>query len=265
MYSVTYHRATSVADAVGKVKGSEAKFLAGGMTLIPTMKQRLASPSLVVDLAHIGELKGIKVSGDTVTIGAGTTHAEVASDAALKKAAPAVAHLASHIGDPHVRHKGTIGGSIANNDPAADYPAALLALNATVVTDRREIAAADFFKGLFETALEDGELVKAVRFTAPAKAGYAKFPNPASRYAMTGVFVASGDGGVRVAVTGAGENGVFRSKELETALAGKFEPSALDSVKISADGLMGDIHASPEYRANLIAVMAKRAVAQANG
>jgi carbon-monoxide dehydrogenase medium subunit len=263
MYSVTYHRATSVADAIGKVKGADAKFLAGGMTLIPTMKQRLASPSLVVDLAHVGELKGITVSGRTVTIGAGTTHAEVASDAALKKAAPAVAYLASHIGDPHVRHKGTIGGSIANNDPAADYPAALLALNATIVTDRREIAAQDFFKGLFETALEDGELVKAVRFTAPAKAGYAKFPNPASRYAMTGVFVASGEGDVRVTVTGAGENGVFRSKELETALAGRFEPSALDGVQISADGLMGDIHASPEYRANLIVVMAKRAVAQA--
>jgi len=265
MYSVNYQRATSVADALAKVKGNDSKFLAGGMTLIPTMKQRLASPSSVVDLAHIGELKGIKVSGKTVTIGAGTTHAEVASDAALKKVAPAFAYLASHIGDPHVRHKGTIGGSIANNDPAADYPAALLALNATIVTDRREITADDFFTGLFETALEEGELVKAVRFTAPAKAGYAKFPNPASRYAMTGVFVASGDGSVRVTVTGAGENGVFRSKELETALAGTFDPSALDSVKISPNGLMGDIHASPEYRANLILVMAKRAVAQANG
>jgi aerobic carbon-monoxide dehydrogenase medium subunit len=266
MYSVNYHRATSVADAVGKVKSGEAKFLAGGMTLIPTMKMRLASPSDVVDLARIGELKGIKVSGNTVTIGAGTTHAEVATNAALKKAAPAVAYLASHIGDPHVRHRGTIGGSIANNDPAADYPAALLALNATIVTDRREISGEDFFTDLFETALEDGELVKAVRFTAPTKAGYAKFPNPASRYAMTGVFVAvAGDGSVRVAITGAGENGVFRSAELESALSGKFDASALDSVKISADGLMGDIHASPEYRANLIAVMAKRAVAQANG
>jgi len=265
MYSVTYQRATSVADALSKVKGGEAKFLSGGMTLIPTMKQRLASPSAVVDLGHIAELKGITVSGNTITIGAGTTHAEVAGDAALKKAAPAVSYLASHIGDPHVRHKGTIGGSIANNDPAADYPAAMLALNATIVTDKREIAASDFFTGLFETALEDGEMVKAVRFTAPAKAGYAKFPNPASRYAMTGVFVASGDGSVRVAVTGAGETGVFRSKDLETALASKFDPSALDGVKISADGLMGDIHASPEYRANLIAVMAKRAVAQANG
>jgi len=265
MYSVNYHRATSVADALGKVKGSEAKFLAGGMTLIPAMKTRLASPSDVVDLGHIAELKGIKVSGKTVTIGAGTTHAEVASDAALKKVAPAVSYLASHIGDPHVRHKGTIGGSIANNDPAADYPAAMLALEATIVTDRREIAASDYFTGLFETALEDGEMVKAVRFTAPAKAGYGKFPNPASRYAMTGVFVASGDGSVRVAVTGAGENGVYRSKELEAALTAKFEPSALDAVKVSANGLMGDIHASPEYRANLVVVMAKRAVAQANG
>jgi carbon-monoxide dehydrogenase medium subunit len=265
MYSVNYHRATSVADAVGKVKGGDGKYLSGGMTLIPAMKTRLASPSDVVDLGHIAELKGIKVSGDTVTIGAGTTHAEVASDAALKKAAPAVAYLASHIGDPHVRHKGTIGGSIANNDPAADYPAAMLALDATLVTDKREIAAADFFKGLFETALGDGELVKAVRFSVPAKAGYAKFPNPASRYAMTGVFVTSGAGGAKVAVTGAGENGVFRAKDLEAKLAAKFDAAALDGASVSANGLMGDIHASPEYRANLIVVMAKRAVAQANG
>jgi carbon-monoxide dehydrogenase medium subunit len=265
MYSVTYQRATSLADAAAKAKSGEAKYLSGGMTLIPTMKQRLASPSVVVDLAHIAEIKGIKVDGGTVTIGAGTTHAEVATDAALKKAVPAVAHLASHIGDPHVRHRGTIGGSIANNDPAADYPAALLALDATVVTDKREIAAADYFSGLFETALEDGEIVKAVRFAVPAKAGYAKFPNPASRYAMTGVFVANGAGGVKVAVTGAGENGVYRAEELEAKLAGKFDASALDGATVSADGLMGDIHASPEYRANLVVVMAKRAVAQANG
>ena len=193
------------------------------------------------------------------------SHADVANDEKLKKAAPAVAYLAGLIGDPHVRHKGTIGGSIANNDPAADYPAALLALGATIVTNSREIAADKFFKGLFETALDDGEIVTAVKFTAPAKAGYAKFPNPASRYAITGVFVASTKDGVRAAVTGSGESGVFRSKEIEAALSKSFAPAALDGVKIAADGLMGDIHASPEYRANLIVVMAKRAVAQANG
>ncbi|MGN6468884.1 MAG: FAD binding domain-containing protein, partial [Rhizobiaceae bacterium] len=174
-------------------------------------------------------------------------------------------YLACHIGDPAVRHKGTIGGSIANNDPAADYPAALLALEATVVTDKREIAAADFFTGLFETALEDGEIVTAVKFTAPDKAGYEKFRNPASRYAMTGVFVAQGKGGVRVAVTGAGENGVFRSKEIEAALSNRFDASALEGVSVPSTNLMSDIHASADYRANLVVVMAKRAVARANG
>ncbi len=264
MHSVNYHRAISVNEAANRVKGSEGKFLSGGMTLIPAMKTRLASPPEVVDLTHIADLKGIKIAGDTVTIGAATTHAEVANDAALKKAAPAVAYLASHIGDPHVRHRGTIGGSIANNDPAADYPAALLALGATIVTNSREISADDFFTGLFETALGDGEMVTAVRFKTPAKAGYAKFPNPASRYAMTGVFVAQGAGGVRVAVTGAGENGVFRAGDLEAALGKNFAAAALEGAKVDASGLMGDIHASPEYRANLVAVMAKRAVAQAN-
>lgn len=265
MHSVNYHRAISVNEAVNKVKGSEGRFLSGGMTLIPAMKTRLASPSEVVDLTHIADLKGIKVSGDTVTIGAATTHVEVATDAALKKAAPAVAYLASHIGDPHVRHRGTIGGSIANNDPAADYPAAMLALGATIVTNSRKITAEDFFTGLFETALGDGEMVTAVRFKAPAKAGYAKFPNPASRYAMTGVFVAQDGAGVRVAVTGAGENGVFRAKDLEAALSKNFDGAALEGAKVDASSLMGDIHASPEYRANLVVVMAKRAVAQANG
>jgi carbon-monoxide dehydrogenase medium subunit len=265
MYSVNYHRASSVADAVKLAGQGDAKYLSGGMTLIPAMKTRLASPSDVIDLSHIGELRGIKVSGESVTIGAGTTHAEVASDAKLKSVAPAVAYLASHIGDPHVRHKGTIGGSIANNDPAADYPAALLALDATIVTNKREIAADEFFTGLFETALEDREIVTAVKFGAPAKAGYAKFPNPASRYAITGVFVANGKDGVRVAVTGAGESGVFRAKELEAALAGNFDPSALAGLTVSAKNLMGDIHASPEYRANLVVVMTKRAVMQANG
>lgn len=264
MYSVNYHRATSVADAVKKVKAGDGKFLAGGMTLIPAMKTRLAAPSDVVDLTHIAELKGIKVSGKTVTIGATTTHAEVASDEKLKKVCPALAGLASHIGDPAVRHRGTIGGSIANNDPAADYPSAMLALGATIVTNKRELPADKFFKGLFETALKDDEVITAVTFTAPAKAGYAKFPNPASRYAMTGVFAAKGKDGVRVAVTGAGDDGVFRSKEIEAALAKKFEATALEGVTVPAKNLMSDIHASAEYRANLVVVMARRAVAAAN-
>ncbi|MEO5322633.1 xanthine dehydrogenase family protein subunit M [Mesorhizobium sp. CC13] len=264
MYSVNYHRASSVADAVKKVKAGDGKFLAGGMTLIPAMKTRLAAPSDVVDLTHIAELKGIKVSGKTVTIGATTTHAEVANDEKLNKVCPALCALASHIGDPAVRHRGTIGGSIANNDPAADYPSAMLALGATVVTNKRELPADKFFKGLFETALKDDEVITAVTFTAPAKAGYAKFPNPASRYAMTGVFAAKGKDGVRVAVTGAGDDGVFRSKEIEAALARKFEASALEGVTVPAKNLMSDIHASAEYRANLVVVMARRAVAAAN-
>jgi carbon-monoxide dehydrogenase medium subunit len=264
MYSVHYHRAISVADAVKLLKSGDAQLLSGGMTLIPAMKTRLAAPSDLVDLSHVQELKGIKVSGKTVTIGAGTTHFEVASDEKLKKICPALAHLASLIGDPAVRHRGTIGGSVANNDPAADYPSALLALGATIVTNKREIAADKFFKGLFETALKDGEIVTAITFTAPAKAGYEKFRNPASRYAIVGVFVAKGKDGVRVAVTGAGDDGVFRSKPIEAALANSFEASALDGVKVPASSLMSDIHASADYRAHLIGVMAKRAVMAAN-
>ena len=264
MYAVNYHRAASVAEAAKLITQGDAKFLAGGMTLIPAMKTRLAAPSNLVDLSRIAELKGITVSGSTITIGAGTTPAEVAADAALKAACPALSRLAGMIGDPHVRHKGTIGGSIANNDPAADYPAALLALDATVVTDRREIVAEEFFTGQFETALEEGEIVTAVRFTAPDKAAYEKFRNPASRYAIVGVFVAKGKDGVSVAVTGAGDDGVFRSKEIEAALAKNFTAAALDGVKVPAKNLMTDIHASADYRANLIAVMAKRAVTAAN-
>jgi carbon-monoxide dehydrogenase medium subunit len=266
MYQTNYHRASSVADAVKLLKkADDGKFVSGGMTLIPAMKTRLAAPSDLVDLRHVPELKGIKVSGKTVMIGAATTHAEVAANAKLASVCPAVCHLAAHIGDPHVRHMGTIGGSVANNDPAADYPAALLALGATIVTNKREIAADKFFTGLFETALKDDEIVTAVSFTAPAKCGYAKFPNPASRYAMTGVFVARAKDGVRVAVTGAGEDGVFRSKEIEAALAKKFDASALEGVSVSAGTLMTDIHANADYRANLVVVMAKRAVASANG
>ncbi len=263
MYAVNYHRASSVAEAATLLKNGDAKVLSGGMTLIPAMKTRLAAPSDVVDISRIGELRGVKVSGRTVTIGGATTHAEVAADAGLKAVAPAVSHLAGQIGDPHVRHRGTIGGSVANNDPAADYPAALTALAATIVTSTREIAADDFFTGLFETALEEGEIVTAVRFDAPEKAAYEKFRNPASLYAIAGVFVAKGMDGVRVAVTGAGENGVFRQADMEAALGNSFDAAALEAISVSADGLMSDIHASAEYRANLVKVMARRAVAKA--
>ncbi|MBN9242764.1 MAG: xanthine dehydrogenase family protein subunit M [Mesorhizobium sp.] len=265
MYSVNYHRASSVADAAKLMKSGDAKLLSGGMTLIPAMKTRLAAPSDLVDVSRIEALKGVKVSGKTVTIGAATTHFEVANDEKLKKACPALAHLASLIGDPAVRHRGTIGGSIANNDPAADYPAAMLALGATIVTNKREIAAEKFFKGLFETALKDGEIVTAVTFAAPAQAAYEKFRNPASRYAIVGVFVAKGKDGVRVAVTGAGDDGVFRAKPLEAALAKNFNASALDGVKVPASSMMSDIHASADYRAHLVTVMAKRAVSDAAG
>lgn len=264
MYETNYHRASSVEDAAKLMQAAaEGKYVSGGQTLIPTMKQRLASPSDLVDLRHIASMKGITISGRHVRIGAGTTHYDVASDAALARVCPAICHLASHIGDPAVRHMGTIGGSIANNDPAADYPSAMLALDATIVTNKRSIKADDFFTGMFETALEDGEIVTAVEFDAPEKAAYQKFPNPASRYAMTGVFVARNGGDVRVAVTGAGEDGVFRAAEMETALAANFAPSSLDGITVSADGLMSDIHATAAYRANLVKVMAKRAVAAA--
>lgn len=265
MYETNYHRAKTLAEAARLLKGSDdGKLLSGGMTLIPTMKQRLASPSDVIDLTHIAELQGIKVSGKTVTIGAATTHAEVATNEKLAKVCPALCHLAAHIGDPHVRHRGTIGGSISNNDPAADYPSAMLALNATIHTNKRKIAADKFFTGLFETALKEDEIVKAVEFSAPAKSGYAKFPNPASRYAMTGVFVARHKDGVRVAVTGAGSDGVFRWSEAEAALGKNFADSAIDGLNANAKGLMSDLHASAAYRANLVKVMAKRAVAAAN-
>jgi Aerobic-type carbon monoxide dehydrogenase, middle subunit CoxM/CutM homologs len=263
MYATNYHRASSVEEAV-RLAGGDARYLAGGQTLIPTMKQRLAAPSDLVDLRHIAGLKGIIVSAGKVRIGALTPHYDVATSAELRGVCPALCDLASHIGDPAVRHMGTIGGSIANNDPAADYPSAMLALDADIITDRRTLKAANFFTGLFETALEDGELVVAVEFVPPAKAGYAKFPNPASRYAMTGVFVAkASDGAVRVAVTGAGANGVFRHAGLEGALAGNFSAAALDGVTVDPSGLMADLHASAEYRANLVKVMAKRAVAAA--
>src|SRR3974390_2786009 len=265
MYKTTYHRAGSVDEAAALfAKGSDAKYLAGGHTLLPVMKQRLAGPSDVIDVARIKDLVGIDVSGDAVTIRAATTHYDVAQNAGVQKAIAALAHLASVIGDPAVRHRGTLGGSIANNDPAADYPAALLALGATVTTNKRTIAADSFFKGLFATALDDGEIITAVSFPIPAKAGYGKFPHPASRFALTGVFVArSRSGDVRAAATGASSNGGMRVGAIEAALKANWSPSALDSVKISANGLLSDIHGSADYRANLIKVMAQRAVAQA--
>ena len=265
MYQTTYHRPSSVDEAVSLFgKGKEAKFLAGGQTLIPVMKQRLAAPSDVIDLARIKELVGIDVTGDAVTIKAATPHYDVATSAAVQKAIPALAHLASTIGDPAVRHRGTIGGSLANNDPAADYPSAVLALGATIKTNKRSIAADDFFKGLFSTALEDGEIITAVSFPVPAKAGYAKFPHPASRFALTGVFVAkTKSGDVRAAATGASQSGVMRVGAIEAALKANWSPGALANVTISASGLLNDIHGSADYRANLIKVMAERAVTAA--
>jgi carbon-monoxide dehydrogenase medium subunit len=265
MYETTYHRPSSVDEAAALfAKGKEAKFLAGGHTLIPVMKQRLASPSDVIDLARIKELVGVEASGDTLTIKAATPHYDVATSAAAQKAIPALAHLASLIGDPAVRHRGTIGGSIANNDPAADYPAAVLALGATIKTNKRSIAADDFFKGLFATALAEGEIITAVSFPVPAKAGYAKFPHPASRFALTGVFVArTKSGDVRVAATGASSGGVMRVPAIESALKANWSAGALDNVSISANGLLSDIHGSADYRANLIKVMAQRAVTEA--
>jgi carbon-monoxide dehydrogenase medium subunit len=265
MYETTYHRPSSIDEAAALfAKGKESKYLAGGHTLIPVMKQRLASPSDVIDLGKVKDLVGIDVSGDNVTIKAATTHYDVANSSAVQKAIPALAHLASVIGDPAVRHRGTIGGSIANNDPSADYPAAVLALGATIQTNKRTIQADDFFKGLFTTALADGEIITAVSFPIAAKAGYSKFPNPASRFALTGVFVAkikSGD--VRAAATGASSSGVMRVPAIEAALKANWSAGALDNVKISANGLLNDIHGSSDYRANLIKVMAQRAATAA--
>jgi carbon-monoxide dehydrogenase medium subunit len=265
MYETHYHRPKSLADAAAVFSGaSDARYLAGGQTLIPTMKQRLAAPSDVIDVTKLAELKGITVSGDTVTIGAATTHAEVAASDAVKRAIPALAALAGMIGDPAVRHRGTIGGSVANNDPAADYPAALLALGATVHTSQRTIPADAFFTGLFSTALADGEIITKVVFPVPAKAGYAKFRNPASRYAMAGVFVARmKDGSIRAGVTGASQKGVFRAAAIEKALAANWSGDGLAGVAIDAADMLSDIHGSAAYRANLVKVMAKRAVAAA--
>ncbi|MDH3262721.1 MAG: xanthine dehydrogenase family protein subunit M [Paracoccaceae bacterium] len=258
MYPTKYHKPSSVADAVAALTGGEdATVLAGGQTLLTTMKQHLAAPTDLVDVRGLG-LTGITAAGGAVTIGATTTHAEVADSGDVPAA---LAGLAAGIGDPLVRNMGTIGGSLANNDPAADYPAAVLAMDATVVTSKREIGADDYFRGLFATARDEDEIITAVRFPAAERAGYAKFRQPASRFALVGVFVARTAGGARVAITGAGENGVFRHAGLEAALSAKWSADAVEGVEVSAEGLMSDIHGDAEYRANLIKVMTKRAVA----
>jgi aerobic carbon-monoxide dehydrogenase medium subunit len=265
MYSTSFHRAGSISEAASLLAGAtDGKYVAGGQTLIPTMKQRLAAPTDLVDLTRIPGLSGIEVSGDTVKIGAAVKHYDVATSADVRRAIPALAALAGGIGDPAVRYQGTLGGSVANNDPAADYPAAVLGLGATVITNQRSIAAEDYFQGLFTTALEDGEIITAISFPVPAKAAYVKFPNPASRYAMAGVFVAKlKDGSVRVAVTGAGDGGVYRASEIEAALSSNWSPDAAGSVAISPDNMLSDIHGTADYRANLVSVGAKRAVAAA--
>ena len=261
MYEFNYHKPTSLDEVANLLSANEeAKIVAGGMTLIPTLKQRLARPSDLIDLAAIPSLRGITDAGDAIVIGAMTRHGEVERSPVVKQAIPALAAMAHMIGDPAVRNRGTIGGSISNNDPAADYPAALIALGATVHTNKREISADNFFTGMFETALEPGEIVTSVRFPKPQAACYQKFRNPASRYAIVGVFVARTGGGVRVAVTGAGPV-VFRVPEMEAALARSFTPDAIKDITVPQDGLNSDIHASAEYRAHLVGVMARRAVA----
>ncbi|MEE8499545.1 MAG: xanthine dehydrogenase family protein subunit M [Kiloniellales bacterium] len=263
MYNFNYHRPGSVEEAVQLLSGAaDGTLMGGGMTLIPVLKQRLANPSDVVDIGGISGLSGISEDGGNIVVGATTIHASVASDATVQAKIPALAALAESIGDAQVRNRGTIGGSIANNDPAADYPAALVGLGATVRTNQREIAADDFFTGLFETALGDAEVITAVAFPVPDKAGYAKFPNPASRYAIVGVMVSQGPAGTRVAVTGAGAC-VFRAADMEAALSSNFSAEALSGASVSADGFNSDIHASAEYRAHLVGVMARRAVAAA--
>ncbi len=260
MYAFDYTRPKDLAAAAQSFAGSdEPVYMAGGQTLIPTLKQRLRRPSLVVDLGALPELKGIAVAGNLVTIGAMATHAEVAASADVRRAIPALADLAQHIGDPQVRNRGTLGGSIANADPAADYPAAIVALGATVYTPTRSIADADFFTGMFETALEPGELVVKVAFPVPKRAAYMKFRNPASRYAIVGVMVAETASGIRVAVTGAGPS-VFRVPEMEAALAKSFTADAVKAIAVPVDDLNADLHATAEYRAHLIGVMAARAV-----
>ena len=263
MYDFAYHKPSSVADAVKLLSADpDARPISGGQTLLPALKHRLNRPTSLVDLSGIAELKGVKREGDTITVGALTRHIEVQNSPEIKSAIPALAYMATVIGDIQVRNRGTMGGSVSNNDPAADYPAAVLALDATLVTDKRRIASDEFFQGMFTTALEPGELLVAIEFPVPEKAGYAKMRNPASRYVMAGVFVARTKGGVRVVVNGAGP-GVFRQPEMEQALSANWSPKAVANIKQPSEGLNSDIHGSAEYRAHLVTVMAKRAVAEA--
>jgi carbon-monoxide dehydrogenase medium subunit len=264
MYAFKFHRPTTVRQAAGLLaRQEEAKLLAGGHTLIPTMKLRLAGPKNIIDMSKIEGLSFIEAGARSVTIGALTPHFEVATSPAVKENIPALADLAGRIGDPALRHCGTIGGSVANNDPNADYPAACLGLGATIITNKRRIAADEFFKGLFETALEADEIITKIAFPKPQKAGYIKFPNPASRYALVGVFVSKRGSEIRIAVTGAGANGVFRVPSFEEALKKRFGPKSLEGMTIPADGMASDIHGSAEYRAHLVGVLARRAVAAA--
>src|SRR5689334_4291797 len=260
MHAFEYHRPSNTKDALALgAQKSEGRYLAGGQSLVQAMKLRLSSPSDLIDLAAISDLKALSGDAGSVTIGAMVRHADVAASPAVQKAIPALAQLAGIIGDRQVRHMGTIGGSLANSDPAADYPAAVLGLGATITTNKRKIEADKFFMGLYETALEPGELITQVTFPAPKRAAYMKFKNPASRFALVGVFVADFGGNVRVGVTGAGPC-AFRQAEMEEALSQQFAPESVAGIKVKADGLNNDLHASPEYRAHLITVMAKRAV-----
>lgn len=265
MYNFAFHRPTGLRQASNMLgKLDEAKILAGGQTLIPTMKLRLASPNNIIDLNTVDGLSGIELKGRSIVIGAMTRHAEVANSAVVKEHIPALAYLAGLIGDPAVRHRGTLGGSVANNDPNSDYPAACVGLGATIITTKGKHAADDFFKGLFETALAPDEIITKVSFPIAKKAGYEKFRNQASRFALVGVFASKRGSEIRVAVTGAGSNGVFRVKSFEEALKKRFAPKSLEGLTIPADGMNADIHGSAEYRAHLVGVMARRAVARAN-
>ncbi|WP_075220573.1 FAD binding domain-containing protein [Acuticoccus yangtzensis] len=264
MYATKYAKATSLQDAVAKLAAADdGKFLGGGQTLLATMKQRLAAPSDLIDVTKIPELKGITVEGDTIVVGAASTHSEVAQSADIQRLLPVLSGLAATIGDPAVRNMGTMGGSVANNDPAADYPAALLGLNATVTTSKGSYAAEEFFTGIFETALDEDEIIVKIAFPIPQKAAYEKFRNPASRYSLCSVFVAMTADGPRVAVTGSGNDGVFRVAEMEAALASNWSADAVSGITIDPDTMLSDIHGSAEYRAHLVTVLAARAVAKA--
>ncbi|MGY6535899.1 MAG: FAD binding domain-containing protein [Pararhodobacter sp.] len=261
MYAFDFVKPSSLDEAVAALADEGAQPLSGGQTLLASMKQRLNAPEKLVSLRAIPELQGVRREGDTLVVGAATTHARVATEAAADY--PGLAALAGQIGDPAVRNLGTIGGSLANNDPSACYPAAVLGSGATVATNRRKIAADDFFAGMFTTVLEEGEIITAVHFPIPQRAAYAKFQQPASRFALTAAYVAQFADGVRVAITGASEGGVFRWSEAEAALSADFRPEAVAGLKAPAEGMIGDLHGTPEYRAHLVGVMTRRAVAAA--